>query len=62
MEKKKQSKQTRRKYDEGFKAEALRMVTAGRSTAEVARSLGIGENLLYKCKNSESNFGKEMLW
>jgi transposase-like protein len=43
MEKKKQSKQTRCKHDEGFKTEALRMVTAGRSTAEVARSLGIGE-------------------
>ena len=41
MEKKKQSKQTRRKYDEGFKTEALRMVTAGRSTVEVARSLGV---------------------
>ena len=45
---KKQSKQIRRKYDEGFKTEVLRMVTAGRRTAEVARSLGIGENLLYK--------------
>jgi hypothetical protein len=33
MEKKKQSKQTRRKYDEGFKTEALRMVTAGRRKA-----------------------------
>ena len=55
MEKKKQSKQTRRKYDEGFKTEALRMVTAGRSTAEVARSLGIGENLLYEWRAEQKS-------
>jgi hypothetical protein len=42
------SKQTRRKYKEGFKTEALRMVTAGRRTADIARSLGIREYLLYK--------------
>ena len=46
MDKKMHSKQPRRKYDEGFKTEALQMVTAGRSAADVARSLGIGENLL----------------
>jgi transposase-like protein len=42
------SKQTRRKYKEGFKTEALRMVTASRRTADIARSLGIREYLLYK--------------
>jgi transposase len=37
----------RRKFDEGFKSEALKMVNSGRSVSEVARTLGIGENLLY---------------
>jgi len=50
MDKNTKSNHPRRKYDEEFKTEALRMVSAGRSAAEVARSLGIGENLLYKWK------------
>jgi transposase len=37
----------RRKFDVGFKTEALKMVSSGRSISEVARTLGIGENLLY---------------
>ncbi len=40
----------RRKYDAGFKSEALKMVNSGRSVSEVARSLEIGENLLYLWK------------
>lgn len=51
----KQSKQTRRKYDEDFKKEALRMMSSGRSAAEVARSLGIGENLLYKWRADQKS-------
>jgi len=39
MEKQKKVKTVRRKYDEGFKIEALRMVTNGRSVPDVARSL-----------------------
>ncbi len=50
---KKQDKQIRRKYDEGFKTEALRMVSTGRSIPEVARSLGISENLLYKWRSEQ---------
>jgi transposase len=46
MEKKNVVKK-RRKFDAGFKAEALKMVSSGRSVSEVARTLGIGENLLY---------------
>ena len=39
----------RRKYDREFKVEAVKLVTGGgRSVAEVARNLGIHENLLYK--------------
>lgn len=51
MEKKTASKK-HRKYDESFKSEALKM-TKTRSVAEVARSMGIGENLLYKWRSDE---------
>lgn len=44
----KKKKGTRRKYDNDFKAEVIRMVSSGRSAAEVARTLGIGENLIYR--------------
>jgi transposase-like protein len=38
----------RRKYDLGFKLEAVRLVTdGGRRVVEVAGDLGIHENLLY---------------
>ena len=47
----------RRKYDACFKEEVLRMVAAGRPASEVAQSLGIGENLIYKWKSR--NGGKE---
>ena len=41
----------RRKYDREFKVEAVKLVTGGgRVVAEVARNLGIHENLLYKWK------------
>jgi len=41
----------RRKYDKQFKEEAVRLITdGGRQVAEVARSLGIHENLLYTWK------------
>jgi transposase len=39
---------SRRKYDREFKLEAVRLVTqGGRSVVEVAKDLGIHENLLY---------------
>jgi len=39
----------RRKYDREFKVEAVKLATEkGRTVAEVARNLGIHENLLYK--------------
>ena len=40
-----------RKYDKQFKEEAVRLVTEGeRQVTEVARSLGIHENLLHTWK------------
>jgi len=44
----KNSKKPRRKYDPDFKADVLRMVETGRSVSEIARSLGISENLIYR--------------
>ena len=41
----------RRKFDQGFKMEAVRLVTEGGETvASVARDLGIHENLLRRWK------------
>jgi transposase len=43
----------RRKYDREFKVEAVKLVTGGgRGVAEVARNLGIHENLLYKWRET----------
>lgn len=39
---------SRRKYDASFKAEVIEMIANGRSVPEVARSLGIGENIIYR--------------
>jgi transposase len=47
MEKKNIQKH-RRKYDEAFKAEVLKMIESGGNVAEISRKMGIGENLLYK--------------
>jgi transposase len=44
---KKIKQQVRRKYDAGFKTEAIKMVESGRSVSEVSQSLGVGENVLY---------------
>jgi transposase len=42
--------QTRRKYDEQFKLQALKMIDNGQSIRAVAEMLGVGENLLHKWK------------
>lgn len=44
----------RRKYDATFREEVLSMVLSGRPVTEVAQSLGIGENLIYKWKSRSS--------
>ncbi len=44
----------RRKYDASFKEEVFKMINNGRPAGEVAQSLGIEENLIYKWK-SRSN-------
>ena len=44
----KSSQKPRRKYDASFKAEVVSMIAAGRPVPEIARSLGIGENVIYR--------------
>ena len=38
----------RRKYDSSFKTEVIQMIANGRSVPELARSLNIGENIIYR--------------
>ena len=42
----------RRKYDEEFKRDALKMIDNGQTVRSVAESLGVGENLLHKWKRT----------
>jgi transposase len=44
---------TRRKYDEDFKAEVLKMLESGQSVSAVSQALGIGENLVYRWKSKQ---------
>jgi len=41
---------TRRKYDEEFKREALRMIENGQAVRSVAQALGVAESQLHKWK------------
>ena len=43
----------RRKYDEAFKAEALRLASESRSTQAAARQLGISPKLLYRWQHAQ---------
>jgi transposase len=55
MEKSKTKKRQHRKYDEGFKNEAIKMVITGRSVPEVSKTLGIGESLLYRWRTEHQS-------
>ena len=48
------SRGRRRKYDEAFKEQALKMVDNGQSVRSVAQSLGIAENILHKWKKTRN--------
>jgi transposase len=52
---KKTLKKKHRKYDADFKSEALRQVSNGRSIPDVAKSLGIAENLLYNWRSHQKS-------
>jgi transposase len=40
----------RRKYDEEFKKDVLKMIFSGRSVQEISHSLGINSNMIHKWK------------
>lgn len=42
----KNAQKPRRKYDVSFKQEVVSMIASGRPVPEIARSLGIGENVI----------------
>lgn len=45
---------TRRRYTDEFKSEAVRLTReSGKTTAQVARDLGISDNVLYRWANEE---------
>ena len=51
--------QSRRKFDSEFKRNAVLLAEEpGRTVAEVARNLGINENLLYRWKNEKRKLGR----
>ena len=47
----------RRKYDDAFRAEALRLAKESRSTAQAARALGITSQLLYHWQQEAKSTG-----
>lgn len=51
----------RRKYDEDFKAEVLKMIENGQSINAIAQSLGIGDNLIYRWKNKQKATSKQVI-
>ena len=52
--------QSRRKYDDEFKQQALLMIRNGQSVRAVAHSLGISESLLHKWKQSRRDEQTEL--
>ena len=40
----------RRKYDEDFKRDVLKMIAGGRSVQDISHSLGINSNMVHKWK------------
>ena len=51
--------QVKRRFDKAFKVSAVKMVEDGQKPAEVARSLGIHENLIYAWKRKYMNDGEK---
>ena len=52
-EKSKKTPDKRRKYDDAFKAEALRLAAESRSTQAAAQQLGISSKLLYRWQEAK---------
>lgn len=54
-----EEKQGKRRFDKAFKISAVKMVEAGQKTSEVARGLGIHENLIYVWKKKYAKDGEK---
>ena len=53
VEKSRKTPDKRRKYDDTFKAEALRLASESRSTQAAAQQLGISPKLLYRWQQAQ---------
>ncbi len=51
--------QTRRKYDDAFKQQALQLIRLGQSVPSVAQTLGVEEGLLYKWNQAQRPAAQE---
>ena len=51
--------QVKRRFDKAFKVTAVKMVEDGQKMSEVARSLGIHENLIYAWKRKYAADGEK---
>jgi len=51
---KEKKKRKYRRYDEGFKREAINLLKQGRTIKELSISLGVSEGLLYRWKAQDS--------
>jgi transposase len=51
----KNAQKSRRKYDASFRQEVVKMIAAGRSVPDIAHSLGIGENIIYRWRKQALN-------
>jgi transposase len=58
--KREKAKLVRRKYDEDFKLQALKMIENGQSVRSTAQHLGISEGLLHKWKSHKSQNGSAL--
>lgn len=54
-----EEKQEKKRFDKAFKISAVKMVEEGQKTSEVARSLGIHENLIYAWKRKYVKDGEK---
>ena len=52
-------KREKRQFDKAFKISAVKMVEEGQRASEVARSLGIHENLIYGWKRKYAKDGEK---
>ncbi|TFF37270.1 transposase [Mucilaginibacter psychrotolerans] len=53
----KKTESPRRKYDEEFKRDVVKMLSSGRSVQDVSQSLGINSNMVHRWKAEQTGAG-----